>query len=30
MVTSRAYKMQYAVVYTNGASPDEEFGLEPY
>ena len=30
MVTSRAYKMQYAVVYTNGTSPDEEFGLEPY
>ena len=30
MVASRAYKMEYAVVYTNGTSPDEEFGLEPY
>jgi hypothetical protein len=30
MVTSRAYKMEYAVVYKNGTSPDEEFGPEPY
>ncbi len=30
MVASRAYKVEYAVVYTNEASPDEEFGLEPY
>ena len=29
MVASRAYKMEYAVVYTNGTAPDEEFGLEP-
>lgn len=30
MVASRAYKMEHAVVYTNGIAPDEEFGLEPY
>ena len=30
MVASRAYKMEYAVVYANGSGPDEEFGLEPY
>ena len=30
MVASRAYKIEYAVVYTNGTAPDEEFGLEPY
>ena len=30
MVASRAYKMEYAAVYTNGTALDEEFGLEPY
>ncbi len=30
MVASRAYKVEYAAVYTNGTVPDEEFGLEPY
>ena len=30
IVTSRAYKMEYSMVYTNGPGPDEEFGLEPY
>lgn len=30
MVASRAYTVEYAVVYTNGTAPDEEFGLEPY
>jgi hypothetical protein len=30
MVTSRAYAIEYAVIYPNGSAPDEEFGLEPY
>lgn len=30
MVASRAYKLEYAAVYANGAALDEEFGLEPY
>jgi predicted small metal-binding protein len=30
MVTSRAYEIEYAVIYPNGSGPDEEFGLEPY
>lgn len=29
MVASRAYELEYAVIY-NGTAPDEEFGLEPY
>jgi predicted small metal-binding protein len=30
MVASRAYKIEYVVIYPNGSGPDEEFGLEPY
>jgi hypothetical protein len=30
MVASRAYKVEYAVVYQNGTAPDEAFGFEPY
>lgn len=30
MVASRGYRLEYAAVYANGASPDEEFGPEPY
>ena len=29
-VAIKAYNIEYAVVYTNGEGPDEEFGPEPY
>jgi predicted small metal-binding protein len=30
IISARAYKLEYAVVYEDGEGPDEEFGPEPY
>ncbi len=30
IVATRAYKLEYALVYKGGDEPDEEFGLDPY
>ena len=30
IVATRAYKLEYALVYEGDDEPDEEFGLDPY